>query len=591
MIARRRLGSLVLLGIALRLLWSLALGPVTTMAVAFLVARKGRYSFGNNDILAFLLSPTGVITLVLAATLFVFASTIELASLLVLGGDRVLGGSPFARSSMRTLRATPRLFALAGRQCLVLFVLAVPFLGLIGAAYLLLWSDYDLYFLVKVRPPKFWIGAGIAGSLVAAYLAVASIFFVRWIYSVPAVLFESESSRGALRSSARRVMGSKKRVAWIALAWLAGTLAIQAATVAILRSFSLFVLERVGDSVAFAVITAAGLLALDAVVISVVGFLTNAVGAFLLLQLYTGPAEDADHPPLARWMPSRLAILGTTAGIASVAIFLSFGLVASLGADDDILITAHRGVHDDATENTVAAVKEAAKIGVPWAEIDVQLSKDNVVVVAHDEDLMRLAGLNRKIRDMTAAELGQVSLPWKTSTNLPGEHVPTLEEVIDAVKGQPLKIMVEIKVYSGDNVPRLVSETVDLIRRKGFGDQCMVISLSYDALGLVRKQDPDLRLGYLVAEAIGNVTRLDVDELSVRFALATPLLVAEATSRDKPIAAWTVNDPAMMVRLWDRGVANIVTSDPRRMMARREEVLGKNKVERLLLRARYLLGG
>jgi len=272
-------------------------------------------------------------------------------------------------------------------------------------------------------------------------------------------------------------------------------------------------------------------------------------------------------------------------------VFLSFGLVASLNVDDDILLTAHRGVYTDAPENSLSAFKAAVDIGIPWAELDVQLSKDGVVMVMHDQDLKRMSGLNRRVRDMTMTEMREIELPWNTAPTHRGEHVPTLEEIIDAVKGHPLKIMIEIKIYRGDDVGRLVDAIVDLIQRKDFADQCMVISMSYESLQLTRKRSPKLRLAYLVAESVGNLMRLNVDELSVRFPLATPLLIAEARAWDKPVLAWTVEDPRMMVRLWNRGVANVLTNNAKAMMARREQVRAMSDVERLLLRARYLLGG
>lgn len=105
----------------------------------------------------------------------------------------------------------------------------------------------------------------------------------------------------------------------------------------------------------------------------------------------------------------------------------------------------------------------------------------------------------------------------------------------------------------------------------------------------VRKRNPSIRLGYLVAESVGNLARLDIDVLSLRSALAEPGLIASAGRRHKPIHTWTVDNPAQMVDLWDRGVANVITNDPRGLIVRREEVRNLTNAERLLLRVRYLL--
>ena len=589
---QRRLGSLFFLGVAARLLWSLVVGPTVSLVIGFLVARKGRYSFGNNDVLAFALSPLGVLTLVVASTLFLLAQTLEVASLLLLGADPGRGGSPFVRACLRTARALPRLLDLAARQCLILVVLAAPFLAAIGLAYWLVWSGMDLNYLVEVRPPEFWVGAGIAGFLAAIYGLIAVWLFVRWSFAIAEVVFAGKWGQSAMRASAEKVRGSGWRVTRVALGWLAATLAAQSLTVAVLRFSGMFFLERAGDTLAVAVATAALLLALHAVAISVVGFASNAIGSFLLLQLYEGPTFEEDVPEFrSTWLPTRLVVVGGAAGVAGLAAFLSLGLIASVHVIDEIEIIGHRGDTHDAPENTVAAFKKAIELGADYGELDVQLSKDGVVVVAHDADLLRLVKLDRKIRDMTLEELRRVDLGSAFSPAFKGEHVPTLEEIFDTVAGHKLKVLVEIKVYPGDDTPKLVKETVDLIHRKDFSDHCMVISLSYEALQRVRKLDPKLTLGYLVADSIGNLSRADVEVLMVRWGIASPLLVADARGRGKPVFAWTVDETGAMVRLWDRGVAGVITNNPGAMIEERKKVRAMSDVERLLLRARSMLGG
>jgi glycerophosphoryl diester phosphodiesterase len=589
---RRRLHSLLLLGITARLIWTLVLAPLTSLIVGFLVERKGRFSFGNNDIVMFLLSPTGVATLIVAATLFVFAQTVEFASLFLLGRDDERGGSPFVRATWRTIKALPRLFDLAARECVILIVIAAPFLGMIGLVYWALWSKSDLNYLVEVKPPKFWMGAGVAGVFVAIYLLIAIWLFVRWSFAIPEVVFHGASGRTALRASARKVKGAGWRVTRVALAWLLVAMALDAVTISALRVFSLFTLEHTSDAVVIAVATAALLLAVHAILIAAVGFVTNAFAAFLILQMREGP-NDAEKTTLDQtpsWLPTRVAVIAWAGAIAGLAGILSFGLVASLHIEDDILVTGHRGDAHDAPENTVAAFKQAIKAGADCGELDVQLSKDGFVVVAHDVDLMRLMKLNRKIRDMTLEELRRVDLGSAFSAEFQGEHVPTLEEIFVAV-GDKLKVLIEIKVYAGDDTPELVKRTIDLIHLKKFSDKVIVISLSYEALQLVRKLDPKLKVGYLVADSVGNLTRLDVNYLMVRAAMANPPLISEARRRGKSVDAWTVDDPNLMVRLWDRGVANVITNNPREMVEMRKRVREMSDVERLLLRARYLLGG
>ncbi len=217
---RDRFGTLILFGVAARLLWALIIGPVSSGVIAYLIARKGQYSFGNNDILSFALSPIGIITILLAATLIVFAQTAEIAGLLLLGRDPESDGPAFARAALRTGKAAPRIFSLAGWQCVILGVCLAPFLALVALAFKRLWSQYDLNYLVQVKPPEFWTGASIAGALLAIYAVIAAWFFVRWIYSLPIVLFERKPALRAMKESALRVKGEGWPITRLVVAWL-----------------------------------------------------------------------------------------------------------------------------------------------------------------------------------------------------------------------------------------------------------------------------------------------------------------------------------------------------------------------------------
>ena len=98
---------------------------------------------------------------------------------------------------------------------------------------------------------------------------------------------------------------------------------------------------------------------------------------------------------------------------------------------------AHRGLHgEDVLENTIPAFLKCIKEEVP-IELDVHILKDNKLVVFHDDDLYRLCGKNLKIKDLTWDDLSKIKLKN-------GEHIPSLEEVLDLVKGRVL-LDIEIK--------------------------------------------------------------------------------------------------------------------------------------------------
>src|SRR6266542_2269701 len=108
---------------------------------------------------------------------------------------------------------------------------------------------------------------------------------------------------------------------------------------------------------------------------------------------------------------------------------------------------------------------------------------------------------------------------------------------------------------------------------------------------LARQLEPNLRVGYIAAVALGDLAQLDVDFLMVKADRVNRALVERAGVRNIAIHAWTVNDPDELLSLLDAGVTNVITDDPGLLGARLEEIRGLNPVERLLLRVRDVLTG
>jgi glycerophosphoryl diester phosphodiesterase len=101
---------------------------------------------------------------------------------------------------------------------------------------------------------------------------------------------------------------------------------------------------------------------------------------------------------------------------------------------------AHRGYHGPGIpENSGAAFREAIKNGYP-IELDIRMTKDNVIVVFHDDNLFRLTSYNKNIGDCTFAEIRELFLD---STN---ERIPAFTEVLDYIKGR-VGLLVEIKQH------------------------------------------------------------------------------------------------------------------------------------------------
>lgn len=117
-------------------------------------------------------------------------------------------------------------------------------------------------------------------------------------------------------------------------------------------------------------------------------------------------------------------------------------LVSSLNstnAQSKIQVAAHRGDWRNAPENSTLAFLNAAKMGVDIVELDLAKSKDGVIVILHDKTLDRATTGKGKPSDYTLSELKEFRL--RNGLGIPSDHsIPTLKEVMNTLKGKPVKV-------------------------------------------------------------------------------------------------------------------------------------------------------
>jgi len=188
--------------------------------------------------------------------------------------------------------------------------------------------------------------------------------------------------------------------------------------------------------------------------------------------------------------------------------------------------------------------------------------------------------------DITYDEIKSLDAGSWFATQFSGEPIPTLQQVIDLV-GDRLKLNIELKLYGHEQ--KLAKRVVDIIKANRFEERCVITSLDYNTLRQVRSMDSNLRIGHIVTVAIGDVTRGDVDFLSLNSKLVDKALIKKARSHNLGIHAWTINDPITMVTMVFNGVQNIITDKPDKMYRLRKEGASLTEIEKLLLYFGYLM--
>lgn len=246
---------------------------------------------------------------------------------------------------------------------------------------------------------------------------------------------------------------------------------------------------------------------------------------------------------------------------------LILGIAASLilegctRTENQIMITAHRGDQSAAPENTLSAFEAAIENGADYVELDVIETKDRILVILHDDSLMRTAGLEKNIWDVTYEETQKLDAGSWYSGDFVGERIPTLEEVIELCKGK-IKMNIEIKV-AGHESEEFVEKVVDLIQREEILSQCIVTSFDYDTVRKVKELEPSIQAGLILSKEGKNLADYqDMDLFSISRKILTKDLVEEAHKMGKPVYVWTVNKKREIKKFWRMGVDNIITNDP-----------------------------
>lgn len=582
--------------VALGLLFHGVLAALLTPAAAgllrCLLTRQEGGAISNTDIAAFALTPLGAVTLAALAVVYTMVHLWETAVL--------LRAADAARSSthvrigptlLRVFADAPRVARLAGMMSLLVTLLLAPIVLALGAAYLLLLSGADINYFLSQRPPAFRIalGIGAVGALAAA--ALGAWCYLRWLLALPILLFEGGAARAALRESRRRICGHRLRAGAYLLTQYVGCSLLGFGLTALFLLAADRLLDRYATPLSTLVPLVGVVLIAHAILSAAVTFATLLLHALLILTVYRAlspAAPAAPRTPPAAWGTTRIAVWSGVGVAAAVVLGVGIGATVLEQAETEhpVAITAHRGASRVAPENTLAAVRLAHELGADLAEIDVQSTADGAVVVIHDRDLMRMAGLPGRIAEMPLADVQAADVGSRFAAEFAGERVPTLEEVIAYARGR-IDLNIELKIYGDDR--RVAEQTADLIARMNFESHCIVMSLDHESIRRARARNAGLRIGLIVSAALGDIGRLDVDALSVRAALATDALVTEAHAAGRQVHVWTLDDAAAALPLLARGVDNIITNDPPLMVDVRRTWREQGATGRALLSVRELL--
>lgn len=194
------------------------------------------------------------------------------------------------------------------------------------------------------------------------------------------------------------------------------------------------------------------------------------------------------------------------------------------------------------------------------AEIDVQQTRDGELIVLHDTDFRRVAGLDQKVWETDYATVRTLDAGSHFSSEFAGEKIPTLDEMLAAAKGR-IQLMIELKATGHET--DLVSQTIARINAAGMGKQCLIASMDPALLRESKELAPQIDTVYITLMAFSERYDLPyVDGYSVETGFLTAELVTKLHADGKKVYAWTANSDESILKIIRMGTDGLVTDNP-----------------------------
>ncbi|HMR50438.1 MAG TPA: glycerophosphodiester phosphodiesterase [Arachnia sp.] len=231
-------------------------------------------------------------------------------------------------------------------------------------------------------------------------------------------------------------------------------------------------------------------------------------------------------------------------------------------------VWAHRGATEYAPENTIAAFAQAIELGASGIELDVQRTRDGVLVVIHDEQVQRTSNGRGKVVDLTFDEVRALDFSHGRDGHR-GTRIPSLQEVLDLVAPTQLVLNVELK-NGVEFYPGMAFEVVDLAERSGMADRLLYSSFNHYSLAELRGRVAPSQLGLLYSDGLYEpwhyARRFGAGALhpNVIIPLHDPDLVGRCHDAGIAVNVWTVNEEPHIAFLAELGVDAIITDVPDR---------------------------
>ena len=217
---------------------------------------------------------------------------------------------------------------------------------------------------------------------------------------------------------------------------------------------------------------------------------------------------------------------------------------------------AHRGASAYAPENTMLSFYLGVHMQANGIETDVQMTKDGVLVLFHDDSLLRVTGQPGSVSDYTFAQLQNF---W-VKTNGSEDKIVSLADFLEHFSYRPLQFAIELKQ------PHIEKSVIDLLNQYEMREKTVITSFDFENLVRARDYDRSYEIGYLTRdtseEAVSKLQSLGAEEICPEAKLLTPELVQALHAQGLRVRAWGVKDEELMIRAHRCGCDGMTVNFP-----------------------------
>ncbi len=230
-----------------------------------------------------------------------------------------------------------------------------------------------------------------------------------------------------------------------------------------------------------------------------------------------------------------------------------------------MLVYGHRGAGGEAPENTIAGCRHAIERGTRYLELDMRLSKDDQIVMLHDDSVDRTTDHEGKVASYTVAELKDMDArssgaPWPNKENT---GIVTLDAMLEAtpeIEGYQL----EVKTGSAVQMSRMAELLVERFPTESSVGRVVITSSSLTLLQKLMTIAPHIPRGYIsiTPNPFPVLDRFKCTLLAMNWGVCNMINVGHARRQGLHVSVWTVNDASVIKNMDRLKVDSVITDYP-----------------------------